>query len=561
MEPRVPVRPEHTHRLTPEQFGQLCVGPVDAETVALLRSGQYSRRRMLLAALVSETGVAAEDTEKAWKVITGADRTEPDLVADVLMSPSVGVWLARTLRRVRGASSDGPDLVVELGFLTAVAAAVAVRGRVPCVLRVPAAEGVVTLPTVGQVRFATSVADAMVTVTADRAEVAAERLCAIPGGREFVPVRRLTVASGDRHLTVEVDDSTPYREFSAPMPPGDPARLDAWTARLSEAWRILTRWHPAYADEIAAGVASLTPVPAGGRVVGFSSPMAFGAVAVSMGDSAAVLAARFAHEFQHSKLNAALDLVRLQNGSGSSWYAPWRDDPRPLGGLLHGIYAFTGDVEFWAVQRHHVADPAATFQFAYRRRQVAAVVEALDGCADLTAAGRELVAATAVRLARCPADDVPPEVAERSVTVMVEHRATWRLRHLRPDTDHVEALMTAWSAGAPPPAPVDGPTLVVPFRRSVPASKRTTGPEPRPAEDHAFATGAYKAAVTGYARRLRAAPADGDAWVGLGLTLRATGHPAAAAFLTAPETAATAWQRLAGDFVSPVDFGTWLAAG
>lgn len=561
---RVPARSETTHRLTAEQFGQLCAGPVDAETVALLRSGQYSRRRMLLAALVAEAGAAAENLEKAWELITGADRAEPDLLADVLMSPPVGVWLARTLRRIRGASSDGPELVVELGFLAAMAAAVAVRGRLPCVLRVPATAGVVTLPTVGQVRFTSPVAHAMVTVTGDRAEVAADRVCVIPGGREFVPVRQLEVADGDRRLTVEFDDSTPYRKFSAPTPPGDPARLDAWTPRLAETWCILARRHPAYADEIAAGMATLTPAPAGGRVVGFSSPMAFGAVVASMGDSAAALAARLVHEFQHSKLNAALDLVRFHNAPDSSWYAPWRDEPRPLGSLLHGLYAFTVDVEFWAVERHHVADPTATFRFVHRRRQVLAVVEALDECADLTAAGRELVAATAARLARCPADDVPPEVVERSATIMAEHRATWRLRHVRPDTDHVDALVLAWRAGARPPAPVIGPNLVVPFRRSVPTSGRTqppSGPEARSAEDHALATGAHETAATGYERRLRADPDDVDAWMGLGLTLRAMGHPAATAFLTEPETTATAWQCLAEEATSPVDFCAWLVGG
>ncbi|WP_433731951.1 aKG-HExxH-type peptide beta-hydroxylase [Actinoplanes sp. CA-051413] len=28
-------------------------------------------------------------------------------------------------------------------------------------------------------------------------------------------------------------------------------------------------------------------------------------------------------------------------------HAPWRDNPRPLGGLMHGVYAFFGFAGLW----------------------------------------------------------------------------------------------------------------------------------------------------------------------------------------------------------------------
>jgi HEXXH motif-containing protein len=49
------------------------------------------------------------------------------------------------------------------------------------------------------------------------------------------------------------------------------------------------------------------------------------------------------HEFQHSELSVVPDLTRLYDaGPDEFYYAPWRNDPRPFGGLLQGVYAFIG---------------------------------------------------------------------------------------------------------------------------------------------------------------------------------------------------------------------------
>jgi HEXXH motif-containing protein len=568
---------ERTHEMTPERFSQFCAGPVDAETVTMLRDGQYSRRRLLLSALIGELNGRDDAIERAWRVLAVADRAAPAVLADVLMSPLVGVWLVRILRRLRGAAADGPALPVELGFLVSLAGAVAIRARVPCVLRVPAVDGAVTLPTVGQVRFGTATVFTKLTVAPDGVAVTlagTDRVCPVPGGAEFFPVHRLAVVAEDLRLDVEIDDSTSYREFTAPIPPRPltPADLDALATRLEQTWEILVRWHPETAAELAAGIATLTPRPSSSKVVGSSSPMAFGAVAASTDGSPDSLAATLVHEFQHSKLNAVLDLVHLHTDSGASWYVPWRDDPRPLSGVLHGVYAFVSGVEFWCVRRRHVADvAAATFRYAYRHKQVSATVDAVRHSQDLTGPGRELVAAVARRLDRCALDDVPAEVVDLIDTVMVEHRAIWRLRHLRPDTDHVDEVVAAWFAEQPAPAADNLPDMVIPFRRTVPSSARTAllmaglpGPSAGD-EDHAFAANTYDEAATGYMRRLSATPDDGDAWVGLGLTLRGTGDTAAArALLDTPETASTAWQRLARESTappSPVEFGRWLGGG
>ena len=63
------------------------------------------------------------------------------------------------------------------------------------------------------------------------------------------------------------------------------------------------------------------------------------------------------HEFQHNKLCGLMDMLPLIEPSGERGYAPWREDPRPMAGLLQGVYAFAGIVHFWDVQRHIETEP------------------------------------------------------------------------------------------------------------------------------------------------------------------------------------------------------------
>src|SRR5690606_2824855 len=110
-----------------------------------------------------------------------------------------------------------------------------------------------------------------------------------------------------------------------------------------------------------AGVRALVPVspPTGSSGVSATSVDAFGAVALSLPSDAPALAATLVHEFQHTKLSALLDLVPLlrpdrttpeeqaTSGKVAQCYAPWRPDPRPLSGLLQGVYAHLGLCGFW----------------------------------------------------------------------------------------------------------------------------------------------------------------------------------------------------------------------
>ncbi len=251
-------------------------------------------------------------------------------------------------------------------------------------------------------------------------------------------------------------------------------------------------------------------------------------------------------------------------------YAPWRDDPRSLIGLLHGIYAFTAVVEFWHVQRDLVS-PAesrrAHFAFALRRGQVRAAVDSLRGNTRLTDLGRAFVAAASVRLSVCETAPVADDLAGTVADLLAEHQVAWRLHHVRPEPTDVQTVADAWVSGAPCPRRVRGE--VVPSRvttaqtRSALLQMRALAPDrferavALESADAMFARGERDTAAAAYTRRIQADARDLDAWVGLGVASRATAlldQPATVRAVHACVTTRT------GVPPAPGKLAAWLAA-
>jgi len=67
-----------------------------------------------------------------------------------------------------------------------------------------------------------------------------------------------------------------------------------------------------------------------------------------------LMAEMIIHEYSHQRLFRLQDTDPLLNPKihGSGWdrceiYSPWRDDPRPINGVLHGFIVFTEAAKFW----------------------------------------------------------------------------------------------------------------------------------------------------------------------------------------------------------------------
>ncbi|MEV6640355.1 HEXXH motif domain-containing protein [Amycolatopsis sp. NPDC051371] len=576
------------HQLPWPSFTQLSTGPAGKLVVDQLRAGQLSRRKLQLRALIELIEAAGLRAASAhvWPILIAAESRNSALVDELLLHPSAGVWLTRSLRKLSGAPVDSTPLRTDLDYLASLTGAAALRCGIPCTIDVPVVHGVATLPTVGQLRLPSAfpAGKAILETAPDGSGI----LRALVGGVSvefvpplpspgFVPVNRHTVEYRGTRLSVEIDDRGPYRTFSAPVAPNplDQPGYSEWTKLIDEAWQILTSHYPGFATELASGMSTLVPLETESSFTGASSSIAFGAIAMTSKYSAVDLAEALVHELQHSKMNALLDLVDLVDPNFSELlYAPWRDDPRPASGLLHGIFAFLTAVEFWRVQlgQDEAGGRHAQFSYAYRRQQVRQTADVLLASGALTDLGRFFVESLSARLTAAEDADVPAELDAAVTRVANEQQATWCLRHLRPDESWVAATTEAWLAGTEPPRPPAGPAEVTPWRRSVPHSPRMDllrlrylGQRARrrnlSAADLAYMAGDLTAARTAYIATILGAPQDDQAWLGLGLTMSADGQRNT--LLTAPHLVLGVRDRLLGredPCDRPVQLVNWLTS-
>ncbi len=529
--------------LSVEVFREICAGPVGTAAMGALRDAENAKRKQLLLAFARRMrdgpgGAFPTDFTEAWELLLRVEDEAPETVDEIVMFPTVGLWLERAVDKILDEFPDTPANRAEIGVVHAVAAAAAVRAGLDCAIRVPVAHGVVSLPTVGQfdVPVADTVDFVLLAVTGSRLTLShAGTTLATRDGTAFRAARRHRSAAAGVELTVVFDDADPHRAFTdataMPDPLGD-AEFARWCAQLDDAWSILVDWHPGYAGELTEGLLSLVPLTQEGQLVGASSAAAFGAIAMCEKPSADDLADALVHELQHSKLNAVFELVCLHEPDEQRhFYAPWRDDPRPLAGVLHGVYAFASVVEFWRSRRRLVpADHAdkADFAFVLRALQLRSVITDLTATARLNEWGREFLALLSDRLAACEADLTPADRSGPVADLVADHRAFWRLRHVEPDADDITALADAWLAGDP--VPVQGVRHEVTHchvpgtsDRAEPLRTRALDPSaaPTPVDeaDLAYLTGDLDQAARAYLKRLDADPADDQAWAGLALSL------------------------------------------
>jgi uncharacterized protein len=234
------------------------------------------------------------------------------------------------------------------------------------------------------------------------ADVLAGRPCAGDGGAgtgcgaaRWQPVRRLTAPG----ISVALEDTDPYRDCHQwqAAPRLSDQEFAAWQRQFAAAWQEIRHEHGGYAAALAAGLGTLMPLSAApaGREVSATARHAFGAVAAALPADHVTLALLLIHEFQHVKLGAVLDLYDLYDPSDRRlFHAPWREDPRPLEGLLQGTYAHLAVTAFWQARRNAAAGPAAETaaqRFAHWRARTCDAIETLAGSGSLTALGMQFV--------------------------------------------------------------------------------------------------------------------------------------------------------------------------
>jgi len=427
-------RPVPNHALSRDDFREIAAGYGSAAAMGRLTEAQRTLQRALLGAVYRQArtgpavpGAVRETMRTAWAVLAAADKEQPEAVDTVLAHPYSRVWAAHCLERLKRSPSAGePDpgresrLATGLGHLSALAAAVAIRTGGQAEVTIPVIGSAVHFPTLGRLAMTASEgcpapAAAIVVTDGKNASIRiggdcweilnADLLSGEPaaiisfsagGTADWQPVRTLT-ADG---LTVVLEDTDPYRDCHQ-WPAADrltDTEAADWQQHFAAAWQEINRDFPAYAAAIRVGLKVLMPMsPAPpGRDISAAARQAFGAIGIALPADATTLASLIMHEFQHVKLGAVLDLYDLYDPSDDRLYhAPWREDMRPLEGLLQGTYAHLAVSGYWRTRQQVTAGAeaeAAGQRFRFWDRHTKQAIETLALSGSLTDLGVRFVA-------------------------------------------------------------------------------------------------------------------------------------------------------------------------
>jgi uncharacterized protein len=433
------------HRIPAVTFSALAAGGGGRGAVGVLAATQRSKHALLVRQVAEMARTAghpqSELTREAFASLAAIEEMSRPAVAAVLSHPPVGAWAQRTVRLLSAPATMSRAAPAQLGSL---AAAAAIRAGADVRVDVPVSGASVILPSLGLITGASAASMVRITVHDGQATAAArDWKVEVPAdpARDVAGwqgLRSLSATWGPATLTVFMEDLDPDRGHDPDSLAGrlPRAELPSWSGSLAVAWELLARHHETVADEVAAGIRAFTPLrPPPHGSLSSTSRETFGSIALSPPAGGDALAVTLAHEIQHAKLSALLDVVPMVSpDDGTRYYAPWRDDPRPLAGLLQGAYAFLGVAGFWRRQRAVTGDQAlsAGVEFARWRAAVRLVIETMLASGGLTEPGQSFVTGMAATLTEWMAEPVSPEATAQARRISDQHRSRWARNHGEP---------------------------------------------------------------------------------------------------------------------------------
>jgi HEXXH motif-containing protein len=147
-------------------------------------------------------------------------------------------------------------------------------------------------------------------------------------------------------------------------------------------------------------LAGLKPASWGG-FDDFSEPELTGSFVASVVENPLELGDHFIHEFQHNRLSCIEESGSLFEAEGNTatapnYYSPWRNKPRGLYGLFHGVYVFVAVHDYWMRVHETARLDAAASDYVLDRviripLQLELGVAVLDQHANLTPLGRSIL--------------------------------------------------------------------------------------------------------------------------------------------------------------------------
>lgn len=548
--------------LIDSDLAALASGSFTTALISRLQSAVFSRNALLMEdlrriVLAGQTDEVSRIVESAIRLLAEVQARSPEVVRRLVISPHFGLWAADVLTRLRAHRLPGSPAAVapqELGHIASFAAAAGLLTSHHFRLCVPVHDGVIVIPLVGRVEVP-GVADwAEIRLDHNGMHVISDGCVqdwpitttprSLPNeGPVWKEAERLISRSGDLVLDLRLEDADPcLSRLSSTAGALVGEDRDEWRNRLSRAWQILVRRHREVAHALASSLSALVPLraPDDGSTISAASGWAWGAIALSLPGDPVTFAETMIHEFRHLALGAAEDIHALISGDrADAYYSPWRDDPRPLSGMLQGCYAFCGVAAFWRRERYvgtATQRRRAELAFALRSSEVHRVVEVLAKSASLTGKGKAIVEAMRTQAMGWRSDCISKQATSQAREIRVLHHVRWRIANLIPDQDVIDGLARRWLSGRVfDPGQADLRAAVFPsphrqlYDRSRLLERALTDPEVVPqllprlaAGDRHLLRGDHNMARETYLRQL-SEDRDPNAWIGLVLSLRRIG--------------------------------------
>jgi HEXXH motif-containing protein len=537
-------------------------------SVAYLKNGLLQGRVILLRTLIAEaTARRPQDADAAglaaaYQVLGELQLSRPADVVELLTYPHTGSWLARCLHRIYAPQEDNTStdvpLWADLAYLGWLAATGSIASGTEGSMRLVVRDGAVMLPRIGLAQLGSDHehghCDLHWTTPGALTLQWGAREITIPSHHAqehptWLPLRRLTPATTPSPHPIFLDDIDPFRDFADPYiahvlttPP--PRLTDAeaatWQQNFAGAWDILTRDYGPYLPPMQSGLRTLVPLSASPIATGASNTSydGYGGVYTTAPAGPYQLALTLIHEFQHAKFTLLTDQVKLyEPESACRFYAPWRDDPRPILGLLHGIYAHAGVTDFWRVYRRVVGRESmqAHVEFERWRVQVQAAIAVAVDSKLLTPEGKQFLTTLDDGMSQWRTEEVPDVARRIASDSSIAHLAFWHVRNLRPAAAGIAELADRWLAKATPGEFLPESSLVDQERipeahrdltllKHLNALGKPGSTEQQSTGDLAYVAGEISHAADLYGHELRDDPTRPQPWAGLALALP-TLHP------------------------------------
>lgn len=544
--------------LAERDLAMLLAGDGSSQATGVLRTAQVSRHLVMLRGILdlaqewAPEDAACAGLQDSYQVLSDLDGARPGSLQGLIGYPYVGEWAVTCLQRLsRSADATDVPLWLDLAHLGAIAAAAAIILDVRAEVTVPVHDGLIVLPSIGSLAVGDVARSGLARlrrgevghVQLERSAQMSPVVCLAPGDAGWLPLRRLRVVEQGKTIELLLDDADPYRDCHGAGAAGRLSETEAAELEtdVASAWRLLVTRHGEQASAISAGLRVLTPLRErpGDVSVSMTSRAAEGAISVSPMRQPERLACTLVHEFEHSRLNGVLGFVDLVQASrGRRFYSPWRNEPRPVVGLLYGVYAWLAVARFWRAEaRAMPQDLLLAFESARSEGQLRVGSAMLAATGLLTNAGEAVVSAaeSVVRSSRASgrAPGAVSRVSQLAEDLVLDHQVRWRLRNLGVPGWVLARLSARWRAGrvaAPvpryavimqevPPLPgTSDPRLHRAMQLLEDASVLPNTPpgETEADPDLALILGDYAAAVRGYERLILNGRDDGvQAWAGL----------------------------------------------